>query len=283
VPIVASPVLADLAYTRALAYQAGRDRAGEVIWLRRAAAAAPDRAIYSVALGLALADDASMERAPRRRAGLLAEAEAVLRDAVAREPLEPYNYFHLGQVLMIRAEAERLPGARLAAARAYDRAAELSPSRALFLDAAGLAFQQAERPEEALARYYAAVELQEPGAERAARIGDCLLMLGRYDRARSSYQLALKLAPRLALAHAGLSELLHREGDLPGALNEARLAVRFQFRVWRYREALAHLEAEMGSPARAVAEARAAARFAPPWEQDRLRALIGELKAAGER
>jgi tetratricopeptide (TPR) repeat protein len=279
-PAVLSPVLADLAYMRALAHYAGENPSGQVAWLRRAAALAPDRDLYLVALGLTLAQEAKDKPSDGRRVFLLDQAEAALRQAVSKKSGEPYNHFHLGQVLQIRAEANHLPGALSDAINSQERAAELSPSRATLVDAAGMALQRQGRAEEALVRYSRATELQGPDAERLARMGDCLVALGSYEQAHEMYEAALKLTPRSATAHAGLAELLRRHGDPAAAVESARLAARFQSREWRYREMLALLERDSGNQEEALLEARAAVRFAPPWEQERLRELVAELRAA---
>lgn len=277
-PVVLSPIVADLAYTRALAYQGGKDPVGRIVWMRRAAALAPDRDLYKVALGLALVGEVPRAASTRRRAVLLEEAESILRQAVTQSPAEPYNLYHLGQFLELRSEAEHLPALLDEAAALFDRAARLSPNRASFHDSAGLALHKLGRWEDALAWYRQAGELQGLGAERSARQGDSLLALGRLPEARANYGAALQLVPRSALAHAGLASLLHREGDLAGALVEARQAARFQFREWRYRETLSRLERESGNRQAALVEARAAARYAPPWESQRLRELVEEVR-----
>jgi tetratricopeptide (TPR) repeat protein len=130
--------------------------------------------------------------------------------------------------------------------------------------------------------YQAASRLAGPEAERAARIGDCWLSLGRDDQAQASYEAALTLAPRSAPANAGLAVIMHRRADLSAALEHARLAARFQSREWRYREALARLEHEAGHRTESLTEARAAVRLAPPWEQDRLRALVSCIRTAAQ-
>lgn len=277
-PVVLSPVAADLAYTRALAYQGGKDAIGEIVWTRRAVALAPDRDLYQIALGVALADEVLQQTSADRRRALLEEAESVLRRAVAQNPREPYNLYHLGQLVELRSQAESKPEVLGEAAELFDRAAGLSPNRSLFHDAAGLAMHKQGRWEAALARYQRAGDLQGPSAERSARQGDSLLALGRLQDAQARYNSALELTPRSAATHAGLARLLRRQGDLTGAVEAARLATRFQFRDWRHRELLAQLEREAGNHQAALVQARAAARLGPPWERQRLRELVEELR-----
>ena len=123
-----------------------------------------------------------------------------------------------------------------------------------------------------------------PGLARAAlagRVDDRLVdtSFTVASDARARYESALRLAPRSAPAFAGLAELYRQQGDLQAALEAAGRAARYQSHDWRYREQLARLEASAGQPAAAVVQARAAARFAPPWETARLRAFVSELRA----
>lgn len=277
--LAGSPLAADLAYTRALSYRGGEDSAGEVAWLRRAAALAPYRDLYAVALAEAWADQVPDERSPTRRAELLTAAEAALRRAIALRPGEPYDHLALGLLLELRAEAEASPPARLAALAAYQRAVELSPARLVFQDILGAALLRAELPATSLAALRSAEARGEPSAERSARLGDALLALGREPEALTSYEMALSRNPRLALAHAGLARLYERRGDRVGAAESARRAVRFDSREWRYRELLARYERHLGDFEASLEQARAAARFAPAWEKERLAALAAELRA----
>ena len=277
--LACSPVLADVAYTRALAYHGGEDAAGETAWLRRAAALAPYRDLYAVALAEAQSSQVRDERSPAGRAALLDEAEASLRRAIWLRPAEPYNHLDLGLLLELRAEAEASAAARVAALAAYETAVELSPARLVFRDALGAALLRAEQPAAALEVLRLAEQRGEPSADRAARLGEALLALGREAEALASYERALSRNPRLALAHAGLARLYERRGDLVGAAESARRAARFDTRDWRYRELLAGYELRLGDVEAALEQARAAARFAPAWEHERLSALVAELRA----
>jgi Tfp pilus assembly protein PilF len=277
--LAASPLLADLAYRRALAYRAGEDPAGEVAWLRRATALAPYRDLYPLALAGALAERVPIERSAERRAGLLAAAERRLAQALALRAAEPYSHFDQGRLFELRAQVERQPAGFRLAAEAYATAARLSPGRATFADAQGAALLRAGQPAAALEAFQRAAQVGPPSAERSAQLGDALLALGQPDQAQASYDDALAQNPRLATAQAGLASLLAARGDLVGAAEAARRAVRYQFQDWRLREQLAGLERQLGDLDAAVEQARAAARYAPSWERERLRAEVEALKA----
>jgi tetratricopeptide (TPR) repeat protein len=242
---------------------------------------APDRDLYRVALGVALANQATTQRSAPRRASLLSEAVESLRLAVQRNRADPYTHFHLAEALELRFHSEGLASDLAEAAAAYEQAAALSPQRAIFLDASAQAHLLLGQPDEALARYLRAAQLLGPGAERTTRIGDCLAALGRLDEAREAYLTALEETPRLASARAGFARLLAREGRVEAALEQARLAARYQFREWRYRELLAELEHAASHPEAAIREGRAAARYAPPWEVARLRAQVDDYRRSG--
>jgi tetratricopeptide (TPR) repeat protein len=278
VALAAGPLLADLAYRRALAYRAGEDPAGEVAWLRRATTLALWRDLYPVALAGALMERVPAERSAERRAAFLAEAGQALIRAGALRAAEPYTHYDQGRLFELIGQVAGQSAAFDEAARAYGEAADLSPQRALFAEAQGAALLQAGRPAAALEAFQRAEELGQPSAERAAQIGEGLLALDQPDQAQGRFDDALRQNPRLAAAHAGLARLLAARGDLVGAVEAGRRAVRFQSQDWRHRELLSKLESRVGDLDAAVEHARAAARYAPSWERDRLRAAVEALK-----
>ena len=276
--VALSPVLADLAYRRALAYHGGEDIRGEVAWLARAGRLAPDRDLYPLAEALTLSAEAAVERSSARRAALLSASQMAVERALQLDPLDPFNALHAGEVLDLRAQAERNQAAGRAAVEAYALAAALSPQRAELQDALGLALLRSGRPAEALATFQRGADLQGATAERTARSGDALRALGQLAEARVHYLTAFELDRESAPALAGLAELELRAGDGQAALVAARLAARYESRVWRRQERLADIAATQGAWEEAVRAAHAAIRLAPSWEQQRLRARVAELR-----
>jgi tetratricopeptide (TPR) repeat protein len=274
-----SPVLADLAYRRALAYHGGEDIRGETAWLARAAMLAPDRDLYPLAEALALSREAAVERSAARRAGLLSAAQMAVERALRLDPLDPFNALHAGEVLDLRAQAEENQATWHAADEAYALAAALSPQRAELQDTLGLALLRSGRSVEALASFQRGANLQGATAERTAWTGDALRALGQLVEARTQYLTALEMDHESAPALAGLAELELLAEDGQAALAAARLAARYESRVWRRQERLADIAAMQGERDEAVKAARAAARLAPSWEQERLRARVAELRA----
>ena len=277
--VALSPVLADLAYRRALAYHGGEDIRGEAAWLARAARLAPDRDLYPLAEALTLSREAAVERSAARRAMLLSAAQAAVERALLLNPLDPFNALHAGEVLDLRAQAERNLATGQAAIEAYALAAALSPQRAELQDALGLALLRSGRPAEALAAFQRGIDLQGNTPERTARTGDTLRALGQFAEARVHYLTALELDRESAPALAGMAELELIADQGQAALEAARLAARYESKVWQRQERLADIAATQGEREEAVRAARAAARLAPSWEQERLRARVAELRA----
>lgn len=56
-------------------------------------------------------------------------------------------------------------------------------------------------------------------------IGTAMFEVGRFDAAVDAYEAALRLSPRYMAARVGLSHALRIEGDLQGALKQARKAL----------------------------------------------------------
>jgi Flp pilus assembly protein TadD len=89
-----------------------------------------------------------------------------------------------------------LPGLLPSSLAALRRAGEADPVDVEVPLARGSLFYLLRRPEEAIASYREAKEL-EPHAEILLHLGDALLAAGRQDEARRSYRDALRLAPWL--------------------------------------------------------------------------------------
>jgi O-antigen ligase/Flp pilus assembly protein TadD len=278
---LASPLAADAAYRRGVAYGAGKDTTGQRVWLERAALLAPYRDLYWLALGVAETEQARTARSPERRGQALGLAEAALHRAVGLAPLDPYGRYHLAQLHALRAEAEANEAERELAIGEIEAAIEQGPARVLFRDTAVELLLAAGQPKEALEQLGVATRLDRQSAERLALQGDALRALGRSAEAEAAYREATRTSASAAAAHAGLAALRLERGELEAALEAARLAVKHRLTDWRYREQLGRLEARAGDRDEAVQQARAAARFAPPWEQPRLRAWVEELKAGG--
>ena len=293
-PALLGPLLADLYHTRALALRAGEAPAASVGEELLAIRWAPERDVYAIALGQAYLEIARTTHAPESAQpgvfedlydltptghdGLLRAARLSMERVAARSPLDPYSHLYVARVRVLRAEATRDPSERAAelaaAAASFDRAISLSPRRAQFYDEAASALLRLGRIDEAIGRYRAAEGLDRTTSERLARIGDAEAARGDPEAARARYAEALALDPRSAAAEHGLALLARGSGDLGSAAEHAERAARFQMRNWLYHRDLALIYRDLEDWPPALAEARAARRWAPAWEWDDLTALI---------
>ena len=297
-PRVLSPFMADLYHTQALALRAAEAPAASLAEELVATRWAPERDVHHLALAetyLELARTTATARSnvpsvfeelfaftPTGRDGLFAAARLALERAAAANPLDPYTHRYLGRLEALWSEAVPDPAERdrrlAAAVERYDRAVALSPNRAIFHDEAGLVLTHLGRADAAIDRYRRAAELDRPTAERVARIGDAEARVGDVAAARASYVQALSLDPRSAAAEHGLALLDRGEGALPSAAEHAERAVRLDMRNWLYHRDLALVYRDLEDWPRALAEARAARRFAPAWEWDELAALTESVR-----
>jgi tetratricopeptide (TPR) repeat protein len=150
-------------------------------------------------------------------AGRYEESESVFRDLVAAGDPLPLGYVGLAQVL-------------LRTGRAADAATELADAEkklgAKFLLSyfRGLALARAAKPEEALAAFQQAVELDPKNAEAHANMGKTQLTLGHVNEAIPELREALRLDPGNTQAKRLLSQAYRRAGDAENAAKYADLS-----------------------------------------------------------
>lgn len=294
VPSMIAPLMADLYHTRALALRAGEAVAQSISPQLSAVEWMPGQDVYVLALGEGYAElartatvatgpapsgfDSLFKAMPATRNGLFAAARFSFERAVTLAPDDPYTHYHLGRLLSTWSAADRDADARAVHARdaaiALERAAQLGPSRVLFLDESASQLARVGRFDDAVSRLTAAMSLDRPTSERLARLGD--IEAGRLNDAgaRTWYERALQLDQRSAAAEHGLALLSRKSGDLASAAEHGQRASRSQTRNWEYHRdlALIYLDLQQGSDA--LVEARSARRFAPAWEWDELTDLV---------
>jgi tetratricopeptide (TPR) repeat protein len=147
-------------------------------------------------------------------AGRYAESETVFRDLVAAADPLPLGYVGLAQVLL------RTGRAQDAATELADAEKKLGP-KFLLSYFRGLALARTAKPEEALAAFQQAVQLDPKNAEARANLGKTQLNLGNLNEAISELREALRLDPRNTQAKRLLSQAYRRAGD---AQNAAKFA-----------------------------------------------------------
>ncbi len=176
---------------------------------RRALAAGVERTDLRVVLGRALSEQDS-----------LASAQAVLEEAVERDPAAPYAQLWLGVV-----ESSR--GRHAQAAEALAEAVRLAPRLTEARVRLGTALSEAGRFGEAAAALEAAVAqdpLRHPGAWAA--LGIARLRQDQVGGALNALRRAVALDPRLAVARANLGAALLASGDLDAARAQFEAALR---------------------------------------------------------
>jgi tetratricopeptide (TPR) repeat protein len=137
-------------------------------------------------------------------AGLLAEAETALMRARDLRPQDPGVWVELG-AFYHAAGAMWDAGAFPLAHQAYHQAVSLTPNHARLYLAWGQVYLTQDRPEEALARFYRAYDLDATDGLALRLIGDIELALGRPEVAHAAYQEALRWSPDAALVYLGLA------------------------------------------------------------------------------
>jgi len=147
-------------------------------------------------------------------AGRYAESESVFRDLVtAGDPL-PLGYVGLAQVLLRTGRAQE------AATELADAEKKLGPAFLLSYFR-GLALARAAKPEEALAAFQQAVQLDPKNAEAHANLGKTQLTLGHPNEAIPELREAIRLDPGNTQAKRLLSQAYRRAGDAQNAAKYA--------------------------------------------------------------
>jgi predicted O-linked N-acetylglucosamine transferase (SPINDLY family) len=184
------------------------------------------------------------------RAGLLAEAEARYRQAIAHEPAH--------------AEALHVLGLLAFQVGQYDLAVELigraiksADDRPLYYQNIGVAFQALGRVDLAIQSYHQAIALRPDYPEAFNNLGMALQAQGSQHEAVASFERAVGLLPAYAEAHAnlGMARLTDGRGELAITSFQSALAIRPDFVAARY--GLGEAQRMLGQHHDAVASYRA--------------------------
>ena len=165
-------------------------------------------------------DELADEARRHFEAGRLADAEAALRQALARNPDRPDWHFHLGRLLEA---TDRGPEAR----EEFLRCHELDPDAPEPLLAAAGVEEEEGNPTAALRLVEQAVALDRASDESNARRIRLLTLTGQHDDARSAFYEAQEFVEAPAFCMIAMAGGLEAQGDLQRA-------------AWCYREALRH-------------------------------------------
>lgn len=143
-------------------------------------------------------------------AGRLADAVALLRQAVMVAPKHPMYSSNLGELL-------RLSGKLDEAAAELDRAVTLTPPYADAHSNRGNLLRQLGRVAEAREAYLTALRIRPNYPEALSNLATTQMDLGDYAGAAETLRDAIRLNPQLAILHRNLSLALYSIGDHEGA------------------------------------------------------------------
>jgi tetratricopeptide (TPR) repeat protein len=223
-----------------------RHRTEEVL-RRRAASAAPG------------AENVALARAgQRQRAGDLAGAEALCRQALQENAADAGAWRMLGQISLAS-------GQNTEATDAFRRAAQLSPGDA---DAhAGLAQALAAKGDRvrAIESYRRALQCRPDHAEALAGLGLALAERGQAAEAVDHFRRAVAIRPEAAPTHHNLAVALANLGDPTGAEAAFREAVRLRPDYAAAHYGLGNVLRDRGRRADALASYREALRIKPDY------------------
>jgi predicted TPR repeat methyltransferase len=153
-----------------------------------------------------------------QRGGLLAEAEAVCREILVKEPGNAGALRILGVVC--RKSGRALEALEHLKASVAGDERDAATHRDL-----GDALRAAGKFEEAAAEYARAIELQPDWPEAYGAMGNALRDAGKLPEAIEAYTKATRLRPNLAMAHLRLGEALHEAGRREAALGAIGRAI----------------------------------------------------------
>jgi predicted O-linked N-acetylglucosamine transferase (SPINDLY family) len=162
-------------------------------------------------------DDLFAQGLQRHRQGHLAEAEAIYREILAREPNHFRSLQHLGAILFDRGQAGE-------SAELFGAAASIAPSDPVIHYQLAGALAETGRYQESLAAYDAAIALNADIALLHAGRGCILHALNRLAEAVEAYDRALALRPNDPLSHANRAAALQAAGrsrEALGAIDRA--------------------------------------------------------------
>jgi predicted O-linked N-acetylglucosamine transferase (SPINDLY family) len=137
----------------------------------------------------------------QHQAGRLSEAEALYRDALAKDPDNVDAWHFLGVIAFQRGDPAQ-------AVQLISNALSRNDSNAAAYNNLGNALAALGRRHDSLRAYVDAIALQPEYADAVSNLGSVFRSLGKLERAISCYQRAIAITPGLRLAQIGLKKTL---------------------------------------------------------------------------
>jgi tetratricopeptide (TPR) repeat protein len=191
-------------------------------------------------------------------AGRLAEAEALYRQILAREPNHPQAMHLLGAL------AHQI-GRNDVALQLINRSIALQPNTGEFYVNLGVVLEALERPEDAVAAYQTAVKLRPDLPEAHFNLGSTLVRLKRVPEAEACFHRAIELRPNYAKAHNNLGSAAYERGELGPAGQYYQRAIDLNPGYYEAHNNLGNVYYDLGQIEPAMAHFRLAIQHGPDY------------------
>jgi tetratricopeptide (TPR) repeat protein len=192
--------------------------------------------------------------------GMFAEAGALYRQVLGEQP-EHFDALHLLGVSSIQS------GDSLGGLEWFDKALRVNAGVAMLHFNRGVALQNLQRTEEALASYERAISLRPDYAEAYLNRGIALKELLRWEAALDSFGRVLSINPQHVGALIGCSEVRRRLGDFDSAFVNCEQAIKIAPSSAEAYCELALLQNDLNRWEDAVASCDRAISFKPQWAE----------------
>ncbi|MGB8167957.1 MAG: tetratricopeptide repeat protein [Chthoniobacteraceae bacterium] len=190
------------------------------------------------------------------RAGRLAEAEALYRQLLDRQPAHPDGLHLLGLIAL-------QGGRHQEAADFIRRAIDANPLEAAYYSNLGVALTALDRCEEAISGLRRAIALKPDFAHAHYNLGKAFRAKGEFNEALAAYRAAVHFQPDLALAHNNIGVILHDRRLMDEAAAAYRRAIEFAPEFAEAHGNLANALKDRGMLDEAVVEYRRALELQP--------------------
>ncbi|HMD53421.1 MAG TPA: tetratricopeptide repeat protein, partial [Phycisphaerae bacterium] len=194
------------------------------------------------------------------QAGSLAEAEAIYRQVLARQPDNTDALHLLGMI------AHQM-GKNQDAQELITRAININPITAVYYNNLGNVFTALGKTNESLHAYRTAIEFEPNYADAHNNLGGSLQTLGKFEDAVGAYRTALQLQPDSAHIYNNLGHALANGGQLDAAINAYRRAIKLKPDFADAYDNLGIALANSGQLDAAIEAYRAALRYKPDKHQ----------------
>ncbi len=227
----------------------------------------PSQDFYLLFKGKALLEKAQSTGDAAQREATFREAEQVLKQAQALNPLNTDHTANLARMYQTwasyAANAQERDQRLQKSLEYYEESARLSPNNALIYNQWASAYMDAQQPDKALEMLDKSLALDSTFSDTYMRLIDVYAALGQMDKVQDAYQKAVKLTPKSADPHMVLGDAYRARQDWPKAVDAYRTAVQTDPRSASAHSALALALAQTGQRDAAIQENLEVLKLAP--------------------